>query len=127
VLDWSYTKYPTQYPEAVLINGFLKNDKLKATFESYIEDTVKTLFNNDTLGEHIMAYREFIAPDVEWDRSIKQQSPGKTYGWTYDQTYDNLFEGVSLPIANRGGAQYGLTEWIAKKAQVVMKDLNFKL
>jgi hypothetical protein len=126
-LTWPYTKLADTYPEAILIDGFLQNANLNKTFNSYVVDTVKTLFNNDTLGKHIMAYRDFITPDIKWDRSIVQQSKGINYGWTYDQTYDNLFESVDAPNHNGGGAAYGLTEWIAKKAKVVAALNNFSL
>ncbi|KAI8639580.1 coth protein-domain-containing protein [Parasitella parasitica] len=126
-LNWPYQKYISNYSDAVLINGLLKNQNLADTFETYIQDTVKELFNNDTLGTHITAYRKFIAPDIEWDRSIKQLSPGINYGWTYDQSYENLFEEVVAPNKNGGGAQYGLTEWIAKKSKVVAKTFKFSL
>ncbi|CEP09035.1 hypothetical protein [Parasitella parasitica] len=126
-LNWPYQEYISNYTDAVLINGLLQNQNLADTFETYIQDTVKELFNNNTLGKHIMAYREFIAPDIKWDRSIKQLSPGINYGWTYDQSYDNLFEEVDAPNKNGGGAEYGLTEWIAKKSKVVAKIFNFSL
>jgi hypothetical protein len=127
VLEFSYKDYLSKYPDAVFINGFLQNADLRSRFESYIKDTVKILFNNQTLGKHIKAYREFIAPDLEWDRSIIQKSPGINYGWNFQNTYDNIFRGVSSPNANGGGAQYGLVEWISKKSAVVAKDLNFTL
>ncbi|OBZ90620.1 Inner spore coat protein H [Choanephora cucurbitarum] len=127
VMNLSYKDYIEKNPEAVLINGFLQNNDLRSRFESYLVDTVKTLFNNNTLGNHIMTYREFIAPDLEWDRSIKQRSPGMVFNWSYEQTYENLFHGVDSPTDGIGGAAYGLTEWIAKKAAVVAKEFNFTL
>ncbi|KAG0745093.1 hypothetical protein G6F57_007752 [Rhizopus arrhizus] len=127
VLRYSYKIYPQKFTGGVLINGFLKNEKLNERFESYIVDTVKTLFNNRTLGEHITAYHEFLAPDLKWDRSIKQRSPGPSYGWTYKQTYENMFVEVDSPNHNGGGAAYGLTEWIDKKSKFVAKDLKFTI
>ncbi|KAI7905961.1 coth protein-domain-containing protein [Cokeromyces recurvatus] len=127
LLNYTYKIYPSKYPGAVLINGFLQNKNLASTFESYVTDTVKILFNNDTLGRHIKTYRDLIAEDLKWDRSIVQRSPGKLYGWTYEQTYDNLYEEVIAPGNGGGGAQYGLVEWITKKSEVVAKDLGFSL
>lgn len=127
VINWSYRDYPKKNPGAVLINGFLKNTDLASRFESYIVDTVKKLFNNNTLGQHIMAYREFIELDLKWDRTVVQRSPGIDYGWVFSNSYDNLFTEVSSPKKTGGGAAYGLTEWIAKKAQFVAKDLKFTL
>ncbi|KAG2207555.1 hypothetical protein INT47_004305 [Mucor saturninus] len=127
VINYSYKNYPAKNPNAVLINRLLTNKDIAARFESYITDTVKQLFNNATLGKHIMAYRKFIAHDLKWDRSIKQRSPGINYGWVFSQSYANLFEEVSSPNKNGGGAAYGLTEWITKKSQVVAKDLKFTL
>ncbi|KAI8360818.1 coth protein-domain-containing protein [Blakeslea trispora] len=127
VMNLSYKDYPEKNPEAVFINGFLQNNDLRSRFETYLVDTVKSLFNNNTLGNHIMAYREFIAPDLKWDRSIEQRSPGKLFNWSYEQSYDNLFQEVVSPIKGEGGAAYGLTEWIAKKAAVVAKEFNFTL
>ncbi|RCH86308.1 hypothetical protein CU098_007082 [Rhizopus stolonifer] len=126
VMNLSYKDYPAKYPDAVLINGFLQNDDLRTRFETYLVDTVKSLFNNNTLGNHIMAYREYIAPDLKWDRSIKQRSPGMVFGWSYEQTYDGLFTEVVAPGAESGAA-YGLTQWIAMKAAVVAKEFNFTL
>ncbi|KAI9353180.1 coth protein-domain-containing protein [Pilaira anomala] len=127
VVNFSYRDYPAKNPDAVLINGFLKNKDLAARFESYIVDTVKQLFNNNTLGKRILAYREFIEPDLKWDRSIKQRSPGIDYGWVFSNTYENLFREVSSPKKTGGGAAYGLIEWIVKKSQFVAKDLKFTL
>ncbi|CAO3660438.1 unnamed protein product [Rhizopus stolonifer] len=127
VLSYSYKQYPEKFPGGVLINGFLKNEKLNAIFQSYIVDTVKVLFNNRTLGEHTTAYHDFIAPDLNWDRSIKQRSPGPVYGWTYKQTFENLFMEVDSPNQNGGGAAYGLNEWVDKKSKFVAKDLGFTI
>jgi hypothetical protein len=127
VMNLSYTQYPPKYTGAVLINGFLQNDKLHDTFQNYLIDTVKTLFNNNTLGKHITAYHDFLAPDLKWDRSIKQESDGTNFGWAYNQTYINMFEGVDAPNKNGGGAEYGLTEWIYKKSNIVAKEFNFKI
>lgn len=127
VLNFSYKDYPSKYPEAVLYNGLLQNEKLKATFESYIADTVKVLFNNETLGRHITEYRKLIAHDLKWDRSIKQRSPGIKFGWTFRDTYENIFRGVDLKESHVGGAEYGLTEWIYKKSQVVAKEFGFTI
>jgi hypothetical protein len=56
VLEFSYDKhYPDKCPEAVLIIGFLQNTDLR----SRLKDTVKTLFNEETLGKRIKAFREF--------------------------------------------------------------------
>lgn len=127
VINYSYRDYPAKNPNAVLINRLLTNKDIAARFESYITDTVKLLFNNATLGKHVMAYRKFIAYDLKWDRSIKQRSPGINYGWVFSQSYTNLFGEVSSPNKNGGGAAYGLTEWITKKSQAVAKDLKFTL
>jgi hypothetical protein len=127
VLEWSYNDYTAKYPKSVLYNGFLQNDKLRATFESYMVDTVKVLFNNGTLGKHITEYRKLIAHDLKWDRSIVQRSPGIKYGWTFRDTYENIYKGVDLKASGVGGAQYGLTEWIDKKAKVVGKQFGFAI
>jgi spore coat protein CotH len=126
VLSWSYKQYPTKYKTATMINGLLKNADYTRLFESYITDTVKQLFNNNTLGAHVTAYQKFLAPDIKWDTSIKQQSPGFNYGWTYKQSYDSLFKGVDA-AAGGSGVQYGLTEWIAKKSEVVAREFGFTL
>lgn len=127
VMNYSYTDYPSLYPDAVLINGFLKNPRLHARFESYIVDTVKAIFNKRVLGDRVTAYHRFIAPDLKWDRSIKQRSPGKYFGWTFEQTYENMFERVDSPNKNGGGADYGLLEWVEKKSNFVAKDIGFSI
>jgi hypothetical protein len=38
-----------------------------------------------------------------------------------------MFEGVDAPNKNGGGAEYGLTEWIYKKSNIVAKEFNFKI
>lgn len=108
----SYKEFPARYPEAVMINRLLENDKIREKFETYLKDTVEILFNNDTLcKERVLPYHEFILPDLQWDRSIEQRSPGINFGWTFDQVTENLWHGVSAPNNNGGGADWGLCEW----------------
>ncbi|CAO3682479.1 unnamed protein product [Rhizopus stolonifer] len=125
VMNYSYRDYPKLYPTAVFINGFLKNPRLKARFESYIIDTVKVLFNKRVLSERVWAYYQFIAPDLEWDSTIEQRSPGKHFGWFFEQTRENLYKKVNAPGAGGGGADYGLIDWVEKKSNFVANDLNF--
>lgn len=106
-----YTKYSELYPDAVMINRLLQNAKTKNDFETYLKNTVLQIFNNVTLTNRILAYREFIEPDLKWDRNIKQQSPGINFGWTFEQTWENLWQAVSAPNNNGGGAGWGLIEW----------------
>ncbi|KAI9256702.1 coth protein-domain-containing protein [Sporodiniella umbellata] len=127
ILNHSYREFPVRYPDAVFINGFLKNQKFRTKFESYITETVKVLFNKRILGERIWAYHQFIAPELEWDSTISQKSPGKHYGWFFEQTRENLYRKVTSPGAGGGGADYGLLDWIEKKSEFVAKDLNFAL
>ncbi|RCH87506.1 hypothetical protein CU097_009705 [Rhizopus azygosporus] len=119
-----YTDFPTKFPNAVVINNLLKNPSIKSTFEKYLTTTVQEIFNNATLGPFVLARHEFYAPDLKWDRSIKQRSPGNIFGWTFEQTYDNLFEGVSASGGTGGGAEWGLLEWVAAKENAVKKALN---
>ncbi|KAI9024339.1 coth protein-domain-containing protein [Phycomyces nitens] len=114
-----YEDYATRYPNSVMINRLLENPKMKATFETYLKETVGSVFNNETLTSRVLAYHDFILPDLKWDRSIKQRSPGINYGWTFEQTAENLWSGVTGPLGNGGGAGWGLIEYIAAKAQVV--------
>ncbi|CAO3596830.1 unnamed protein product [Absidia cylindrospora] len=123
----SYTAFPERYPKAVLINNLLKNPATKTTFETYLKDTVQVLFNNVTLANRVLAYHEFILPDLKWDRSIKQQSPGTNFGWTFEQTTQNIFQGVSAAMPGVGGAEYGLLEFVAAKAQAVATEFNFAI
>ncbi|KAI9264813.1 coth protein-domain-containing protein [Sporodiniella umbellata] len=125
VLELSYKQYPEKFPGGLFINGLLKNQKVHDLFQTYIADTVKVLFNNNTIAEHTIAYHQFIDPDLQWDRSIKQRSPGPSYGWTAPQTLENLSRGVVAPSNNGGGAAFGLNEWVYKKSQYVAKDLGF--
>ncbi|KAI8388794.1 coth protein-domain-containing protein [Radiomyces spectabilis] len=123
----SYTQFPQRYPGAVLINRLLENAKTKATFETYLKDTVQVLFNNVTLTNRVLAYHDFILPDLKWDRSITQRSPGINFGWTFDQVTQNLWQGVSAPNANGGGADWGLIEWIAAKSQAVAAEFKITI
>ncbi|CAO3622269.1 unnamed protein product [Cunninghamella blakesleeana] len=129
-----YTEYPTRYPNAILINNLLKNPKIKATFDTYIKDTVSILFNNVTLTNRILAYHEFILPDLKWDRSVKQRSPGIDFGWTFEQVTQNLYQAVESPNLvqvgkenSTGGAGWGLIEWIAAKSQAVAKEYQITI
>ncbi|KAG1466485.1 hypothetical protein G6F46_000142 [Rhizopus delemar] len=119
-----YTDFPTKFPGGILINKLLENPTTKATFETYLKTTVQEIFNNATLGAYVTARHNFLAPDLKWDRSIKQRSPGNIFGWTYEQTYQNLFEGVTAPGKEQGGAEWGLLEWVAAKEKAVRSSLK---
>ncbi|KAI8329398.1 coth protein-domain-containing protein [Chlamydoabsidia padenii] len=120
----SYSAFPERYAGAVMINNLLKNPTTKATFETYLKDTVQVLFNNVTLTNRVLAYHDFILPDLQWDRGIKQQSPGINYGWTFEQCTQNLYQGVTAPTPDVGGADWGLIEWIVAKSEAVAKEFN---
>ncbi|KAG1039762.1 hypothetical protein G6F43_012435 [Rhizopus delemar] len=126
-LDVSYKDFPSRYPGAVMINNLLQNADKKATFEKYLTETVRVLFNNVTLTNRVLALHNFLLPDLEWDRSIVQQSPGINFGWTFDQVTQNLWQGVTAPNNNGGGAAFGLVEYIAAKAQAVAKEFNISI
>ncbi|KAG1444421.1 hypothetical protein G6F56_010304 [Rhizopus delemar] len=119
-----YTDFPSKFPGGILINKLLENPTTKTTFETYLKTAVQDIFNNATLGAYATARHNFIAPDLEWDRSIKQRSPGNIFGWTFDQTYKNLFEGVTAPGESQGGADWGLLEWVVAKEKAVRSSLN---
>ncbi|ORE11836.1 hypothetical protein BCV72DRAFT_219089 [Rhizopus microsporus var. microsporus] len=123
----SYKEFPNRYPAAVMINGLLKNPDKQALFEKYLKDTVSVLFNNVTLTNRVLALHDFLLPDLQWDRSIVQQSPGINFGWTFDQVTQNLWQGVSAPNANGGGAAWGLVEWIAARSQAMAKEFNISI
>ncbi|KAF9940553.1 hypothetical protein BGZ67_007363 [Mortierella alpina] len=125
--DWSYKYYPGNFTDAVMINGLLKNPTQRATFEQYLRKTVEVLFNNVVLTNRILTLHDFYLPDLEWDRGIKQLSPGINFGWTMKEVKANLRKGVSAPNNNGGGAEYGLIEWIIKKAAAVAKEFNIVL
>ncbi|KAI9316512.1 coth protein-domain-containing protein [Dichotomocladium elegans] len=123
----SYKQFPERYPKSVMINRLLENDKIRNRFEGYLKDTVRVLFNNETLGTHVLAYHEFIKPDLRWDRSIKQLSPGIDFGWTFPQTEQNLFHKVKAPNDNGGGANWGLIEWIIEKSKAVAQEFDLTI
>ncbi|KAL0097534.1 secreted coth spore-coat protein domain-containing protein [Phycomyces blakesleeanus] len=120
----SYTTYPTRYPGAVMINRLLENPSIKTKFETYIKNTVSVLFNNVTLTNRVLAYHEFVLPDLLWDRSIVQKSPGINFGWTADQVSQNLYEAVSGSGGEGGGAAWGLIEWIVSMSQAVATEFK---
>ncbi|ORX60516.1 hypothetical protein DM01DRAFT_317269 [Hesseltinella vesiculosa] len=113
-----YTSYPKKFPGGYVINMLLQNPKMRATFDTYLSKTVQTIFNPEVLKPHILAYHDFILPDLKWDRSIKQRSKGINFGWVFEQCTQNLYEGVRAPNHNGGGADWGLLEWI---------DANFQM
>lgn len=120
----SYKDFPARYPGGILINRLLENPDKKATFEKYLTETVRVLFNNVTLTNRVLALHEFLLPDLTWDRSLTQQSPGINFGWNLGQVTENLWTGVSAPNANGGGASWGLVQWIVEKSTAVAKEFN---
>ncbi|KAG0222213.1 hypothetical protein BGW42_006802 [Actinomortierella wolfii] len=126
--EWSFTTFPTHFPNGVLINGLLENANQKAKFQKYLTETVRVLFNNVTLTNRILKYHDFILEDLKWDRSITQRSPGINFGWTFEHVTQNLWHGVAgTNAANPGGAAYGLIEWIIKKSNAVAKEFNVQI
>lgn len=123
----SYKEFPTRYPGGVLINGLLKNNDVKTTFEKYLTETVRVLYNNVTLTNRVLALHEFLLPDLQWDRSIVQQSPGINFGWNFNQVTENLWTGVMAPNNNGGGAAWGLVQWIVERSQAVAKEFNIQI
>ena len=123
----SYKEFPARYPGGILANGLLQNPDLKATFEKYLVDTVKVLYNNVTLTNRVLALHDFLLPDLTWDRSIVQQSPGINFGWNLGQVTENLWTGVSAPNQNGGGAAWGLVQWIAERSAAVAKEFNIQI
>lgn len=126
-VDVSYGSWVKQFPNAFLINKFLSNPTVNATFQNYLTTTVEEIFNYDTLKAYVEARHNFIYPDLEWDRSIKQRSPGNIFGWTAKQTTDNLYKAVSAPGENAsstGGAQFGLLEWVQLKEKSLRSQLE---
>ncbi|CDH52643.1 hypothetical protein RO3G_11882 [Lichtheimia corymbifera JMRC:FSU:9682] len=125
----SYKNYPQLFPGGVLINNLLQNPQMRTRFETYLKNTTAILFNNYTLTNRVLEYQKFLLPDLEWDRSIKQQSPGINFGWTFPQVTQNLWEGVAAGATPNvtGGAEWGLLEWVAAKSEAVAKDLNVQI
>lgn len=123
----SYKDFPARYPGGILINRLLENPDKKATFEKYLTETVRVLYNNVTLTNRVLALHEFLLPDLTWDRSLTQQSPGINFGWNIGQVTENLWNAVSAPNANGGGASWGLIQWISEKSAAVAKEFNIQI
>lgn len=123
----SYKEWPARYPGGIMINRLLENPDKRATFEKYLTETVRVLFNNVTLTNRILALHDFMLPDLAWDRSITQLSPGINFGWNLAQVTENLWTGVSAPNANGGGAAWGLTQWITEISTAVAKEFNIEI
>ncbi|KAI8377328.1 coth protein-domain-containing protein [Blakeslea trispora] len=122
-----YTEYPKRFPNGYLINKFLTNPSMRNIFEGYLKEATTNLFSTSVLRPYVVARHKFIYPDLEWDRSIVQRSPGNIFGWTIDQTVENLYEGVTAPGEKPGGAEWGLLQWVAAKEEAVAKDLNIEV
>lgn len=123
----SFQDWVKQFPNAFLINKLLSNPSVNNTFQNYLKTTVEEIFNYDTLKAYVEARHNFIYPDLEWDRSIKQRSPGNIFGWTAQQTTDNLYKPVTAPGPNAsstGGAQFGLLEWVQLKEKALRSQLK---
>ncbi|KAI9491602.1 coth protein-domain-containing protein [Zychaea mexicana] len=125
-VDVSYKEFPQRYPGAVMINTLLENQDVRTKFETYLKDTVAVLFNNVTLTNRLMKYHEFLLPDLEWDRTVKQQSPGIHFGWSFEQVSQNLWEPVTAS-GEGGGADWGFLDWIVKKSQAVAKEFDVQI
>ncbi|CAO3638050.1 unnamed protein product [Cunninghamella blakesleeana] len=124
-VTWSYKEYPKKFPKGILINKLLQNNGIKNRFETYIKQTVSTVYNNNTLTQRVLAYHDFILPDLKWDRSIKQRAKrGINFGWKFEQCTENLWHGVSAPNNNGGGADWGLLEWINARSKAVAKEFG---
>ncbi|KAI7902604.1 coth protein-domain-containing protein [Cokeromyces recurvatus] len=123
-INITVNEWPAKFNKAFLINNFVSNPTLNATFRGYLKTTVEELFNMKVLEPYITARHKFMWPDLVWDRSIKQRSPGNVYGWTAKQTKENLYKGVTAPGKESGGAQWGLLEWIKAKEEVARRELN---
>ncbi|KAI7903665.1 coth protein-domain-containing protein [Cokeromyces recurvatus] len=123
----SYKDWPSLYPGGVMINRLLENTDKRAQFENYLTETVRVLFNNYTLTNRALALHKFLLPDLEWDRSIVQRSPGINFGWVFNQVSDNLWNGVEAPNNNGGGASWGLIQWIAQRSAAVAKEFNISI
>ncbi|KAI8056549.1 coth protein-domain-containing protein [Gilbertella persicaria] len=121
----SYKEYPQRFPQGYLINKFLTNPTMQATFESYLKEATTTLFSTAVLLPYVTARHRFMYPDLVWDRSIVQRSPGRIFGWTAEQTTQNLYERVTASGEHSGGADWGLLQWVATKEQAVAQDLGF--
>ncbi|CAO3638212.1 unnamed protein product [Cunninghamella blakesleeana] len=127
---WPYSKYIETFPKGVLINKLLQNANMKKTFESYLTKTVTKVYNNETLTNHILAYHDFILPDLEDDRAVKQQTEqGIDFGWKASQVTENLWRGVKAPTGENdgGGAEWGLIQWIIEKSEAVAEEFNLNL
>lgn len=123
----SFQDWVKQFPNAFLINKLLSNPTVNDTFQNYLTTTVEEIFNYDTLKAYVEARHNFIYPDLEWDRSIKQRSPGNIFGWTAEQTTDNLYKAVTAPgpdASSTGGAQFGLLEWVQMKEKSLRSQLK---
>ncbi|CDS09944.1 hypothetical protein LRAMOSA02621 [Lichtheimia ramosa] len=124
----SYMNYTQLFPGGVLINNLLQNTQMRTRFETYLKNTTAILFNNYTLTNRVLEYQKFLLPDLEWDRSIEQQSPGINFGWTFPQVTQNLWQGVQATASNAsGGAEWGLLEWVVAKSQAVAQELNVQI
>ncbi|KAI8380231.1 coth protein-domain-containing protein [Blakeslea trispora] len=123
----SYKDWPARYPGGIMANRLLENADKRAQFEKYLTETVRVLYNNVTLTNRVLALHEFLLPDLEWDRSITQKSPGLNFGWTINEAKQNLWQAVGAPNANGGGAAFGLVEWIAARSAAVAKEFNISV
>ncbi|CEP17296.1 hypothetical protein [Parasitella parasitica] len=126
-VNLSYEAWLKKFPNAYLIKKFLSNPSVNETFQSYLRTALDNVFNVEVLKPYIEARHNFIYPDLKWDRSIKQRSPGNVFGWTAQQTTDNLYKAVTAPgknAASTGGAQYGLIEWIQLKEKSLRSQLK---
>lgn len=117
----SYKAWEDRFP-GVIMNGLLKNPNKRAVYENYLTETVRILFNNYTLTNRVLALHEFLKPDLEWDYSIVQRSPGIDYGWEKTAYMTNLYQWVPGTTGLGGGAAWGLIEWIAAKAEYMAQE-----
>lgn len=95
---------------------------LKSRFENILISIVKRLFNPVAFKRKIDGLSQRFRPEVEWDRTISPRPrAGKSYGFTIED-FDTGLTGPSV----KGGAAWGLMQWVTERATAVASEFNFQ-
>ena len=96
----------------------VETPEINKMFEAILKETVNYAFKPAAVAPRLQAYKNMIATDVAWDRSLKRVSKGKNKNFKAE----DLTKGLGMGVNN----EWGLMNWVEKRSTQVQKDLGFK-
>jgi len=112
-------------PNRAAVDKFLRGGLTTQYFEGHLINIVKYVFNPVALGRRLEEYVRRYESEIQWDYGINRlhigADPNKTrYVWTMNDFYENLED---VP---KRSVQWGLKDYIKKRASTVAKEFNFE-